>query len=67
MSMQDPIADMITRIRNAQAVGEKRVKMPASKFKAAILTVLKEEGYIESFETEVRQRQKRYFCHLKIL
>lgn len=50
MSMQDPIADMLTRIRNAQAVGEKQVKMPASKFKAAILAVLKDEGYIESFE-----------------
>lgn len=49
MTMQDPISDMLTRIRNAQAVGEKQVKMPASKFKAAILAVLKDEGYIESF------------------
>jgi small subunit ribosomal protein S8 len=46
----DPIADMLTRIRNAQAVGEKKITLPASKRKAAILAILKEEGYIESFE-----------------
>ncbi len=46
----DPIADMLTRIRNAQAVGHKEIKFPASKLKAAILTVLKQEGYIEHFE-----------------
>lgn len=46
----DPIADMLTRIRNAQAVGEKKIKLPASKRKAAILAILKEEGYIESFD-----------------
>jgi small subunit ribosomal protein S8 len=51
MSMQDPIADMLTRIRNAQLVGEKQVTMPASKLKASILKVLQEEGYINSFET----------------
>jgi len=46
----DPIADMLTRIRNAQAVGEKKIKLPASKRKAAILAILKEEGYIEGFD-----------------
>lgn len=46
----DPIADMLTRIRNAQAVGEKKIKLPASKRKAAILAILKEEGYIENFD-----------------
>ncbi|MCD6039450.1 MAG: ribosomal protein [Gammaproteobacteria bacterium] len=46
----DPIADMLTQIRNAQAVGEKKIKLPASKRKAAILGVLKSEGYIESFD-----------------
>lgn len=51
MSMQDPIADMLTRIRNAQLVGEKQASMPASKLKASILKVLQEEGYINSFET----------------
>lgn len=51
MSMQDPIADLLTRIRNAQMVGEKQINLPASTIKAAILKVLQEEGYIESFET----------------
>ncbi len=50
MSMQDPIADMLTRIRNAQAVGEKQITMPASKFKLAILAVLRDEGYIQEYE-----------------
>ena len=49
MSMSDPIADMLTRIRNAQMVGQVDVKMPASKLKAAIAQVLKDEGYIEDF------------------
>jgi small subunit ribosomal protein S8 len=49
--MQDPIADMLTRIRNAQAVGEAQIKLPASRKKAAVLAVLKDEGYITSFET----------------
>lgn len=46
MSMTDPIADMFTRIRNAQAMGKAAVKMPASKVKAAIADLLKAEGYI---------------------
>lgn len=50
MSMTDPIADMLTRIRNAQTAKDNQVKMPASKMKMAILKVLMEEGYIESFE-----------------
>jgi small subunit ribosomal protein S8 len=49
MSMSDPIADMLTRIRNAQMVGQVEVRMPASKLKAAIAQVLKDEGYIEDF------------------
>ena len=49
MSMSDPIADMLTRIRNAQMVGHTEVAMPASKLKAAIAQVLKDEGYIEDF------------------
>ncbi len=48
MSMSDPISDMLTRIRNAQAVHKKQVTMPASKIKIAIANVLKEEGYINS-------------------
>ena len=49
MSMSDPIADMLTRIRNAQMVGHREVMMPASKLKSSIAKVLKEEGYIEDF------------------
>jgi small subunit ribosomal protein S8 len=47
--MSDPIADMLTRIRNAQASEKVSVAMPCSKLKVAIATVLKEEGYIEDF------------------
>ena len=49
MSMQDPIADMLTRIRNAGAAGLKRIALPSSKEKAAIAAVLKEEGFIGDF------------------
>ena len=49
MSMSDPISDMLTRIRNAQAVQKTTVKMPASKVKTGIAKVLKEEGYITDF------------------
>ena len=49
MSMSDPIADMLTRIRNAQLVEKSSVSMPSSKLKAAIAAVLKDEGYIENY------------------
>ena len=49
MSMSDPIADMLTRIRNAQMVQKVSVAMPASKLKTAIAEVLKAEGYIDGF------------------
>ena len=49
MSMTDPIADMLTRIRNAQQSEKLSVAMPASKLKSAIAQVLKDEGYIEDF------------------
>ena len=49
MSMHDPIADMLTRIRNAQLVGHSEVTMPASRLKAAIAQVLKQEGYVDDF------------------
>jgi len=54
MSMTDPIADMFTRIRNAQLVGRTEVSMPASNIKCEIARVLKDEGYIEEF---VRREQ----------
>lgn len=49
MSMTDPIADLLTRVRNAQRAHKATVSMPASKMKQAILTVLKNEGYIADF------------------
>ncbi len=50
MSMQDPIADMFTRIRNGQLAGKVAVSMPSSKLRVAVADVLKAEGYIENFE-----------------
>ncbi|MCB1767367.1 MAG: 30S ribosomal protein S8 [Candidatus Competibacteraceae bacterium] len=52
MSMTDPIADMLTRVRNAQAATKAQVTMPASKLKAAIAKVLRDEGYITDFAVE---------------
>ena len=49
MSMQDPVADMLTRIRNAQMAGKPDVAMPASKLKSALATVLQDEGFIAGF------------------
>jgi len=50
--MSDPIADMLTRIRNAQSVNKLTVSMPASKLKGAIANVLKDEGYIEDYAVQ---------------
>ena len=50
MSMTDPIADMLTRIRNANTVGHTSVEMPSSKLKVQLAKVLKEEGYITDYE-----------------
>jgi len=50
MSMSDPIADMLTRIRNAQRIEKTEVAMPSSKLKVAIAQVLRDEGYIEGFQ-----------------
>jgi small subunit ribosomal protein S8 len=52
--MHDPIADMLTRIRNAQLVGHAEVAMPASRLKSAIAKVLKDEGYIDDFALRER-------------
>lgn len=48
--MTDPIADMLTRVRNAISAGHEKVEFPASKIKAAVCKVLKDEGYIKSFK-----------------
>ena len=53
MSMSDPIADMLTRIRNAQLVQKAVVLMPSSKVKVAIAQVLRDEGYIDGFKVKV--------------
>ena len=50
MSVSDPIADMLTRIRNAVLIGQTTVALPTSKVKAEIAKILKEEGYLESYE-----------------
>jgi len=52
MSMHDPLADMLTRIRNSQMVGKTDVTMPSSKLKISVAKVLQEEGYVESFSVE---------------
>ncbi|WP_396587853.1 30S ribosomal protein S8 [Bermanella sp. R86510] len=52
MSMQDTLADMFTRIRNAQGAGKASVAMPSSKVKASVAEVLKNEGYIADFEVD---------------
>ncbi len=52
MSMTDPIADMLTRIRNAQMIERETVEMPSSKVKVAIARVLQDEGYIEGFRVD---------------
>ncbi|MBQ7207193.1 MAG: 30S ribosomal protein S8 [Lentisphaeria bacterium] len=65
MSMQDPIADMLTRIRNAGAAGLKQVAIPVSREKTAIAEVLKEEGYIAGFEIAGEGVARRLVVELK--
>jgi small subunit ribosomal protein S8 len=57
MSMTDPIADMLTRIRNASSMRSETVSMPASKTKNAILEVLVNEGFIEGFKNETNENK----------
>ncbi len=65
MSMQDPLSDMLTRIRNAQMAGKKTVEMPGSKLKAAVANVLKEEGYIIDFAASNESGKPRLAIELK--
>jgi small subunit ribosomal protein S8 len=65
MSMQDPLADMLTRIRNAQMAGKKAVDMPASKLKAAVAAVLLDEGYIAGVDTAELDGKRRLVLTLK--
>jgi len=57
--MSDPIADMLTRIRNAQLVEKKEVNVPNSKIKLAIVKVLKEEGYIDNYRVNQLDNSKK--------
>ena len=63
--MSDPIADMLTRIRNAHAVDKKEVCVPASNLKSAIADVMQKEGYIESFNVDGDGAQKTLTIQLK--
>jgi small subunit ribosomal protein S8 len=65
MSMSDPIADMLTRIRNAQMVEKTTVSMPASKVKSAIAQVLKDEGYIDGFQVKSAEGKNELEITLK--
>lgn len=65
MSMQDPLSDMLTRIRNAQMAGKQTVDMPGSKLKAAVASVLKDEGYIENFAPSEEDGKPRLSIELK--
>ncbi|HEX7271536.1 MAG TPA: 30S ribosomal protein S8 [Casimicrobiaceae bacterium] len=65
MSMTDPIADMLTRIRNAQLAEKATVQMPASKVKLAIAKVLKDEGYIEGFAMVGEEKRRQLEIALK--
>ena len=65
MSMSDPIADLLTRIRNAQMVAKVTVAAPASKVKVAIAQVLKDEGYIDGFEVKTNEGKSELVISLK--
>lgn len=65
MTMTDPISDMLTRIRNGQKARKVNVAMPASKEKEAVAAVLKDEGYITSFETSGEGATKQLNIELK--
>lgn len=65
MAMTDPIADMLTRIRNANSVNHEKVDIPGSKLKRAIAQILKDEGYIRDFEWLPNEHQGVLRIHLK--
>ena len=65
MSMQDPLSDMLTRIRNAQMAGKTRVEMPGSKLKVAVAQVLKDEGYVAGFSATNDAGKPRLAIDLK--
>lgn len=65
MSMQDPVSDMLTIIRNAQMMGIKNVSLPHSNFKNKIIVVLKNEGFIENYDVTTTDNKKTLNITLK--
>lgn len=66
MSVSDPIADMLTRIRNAVMIGQPNVAMPSSKLKAEIAKILKEEGFVDGFEVVDSEKPGQKVLRIKI-
>ncbi len=66
MTINDPISDMLTRVRNAVLAGQAQVGMPSSKIKAEIAKILKDEGFLESFEVVEDDKTKFRVLRLKI-
>ncbi|SRR5581483_690171 len=66
MSVNDPIADMLTRVRNAVLAGQAQVAMPSSKIKAEIAKILKDEGFLESYEVVDGEKADFKILRLKI-
>lgn len=66
MSVNDPIADMLTRIRNGLMVKQGNVAMPTSKLKAEVARILKEEGFIEDFEVVEGEKPEMYTLRVKL-
>ena len=66
MSVSDPIADMLTRIRNAVMIGQSTVAMPSSKMKVQIANILKEEGYLENVEVVDGERPNQPVLRVRI-
>ncbi len=66
MSVSDPIADMLTRVRNAVTSGQVLTAMPSSKVKVEIAKILKEEGYLENFEVADGEKPSQKVLRLKI-
>ena len=66
MSVSDPIADMLTRIRNAVMIGQVNVAMPSSKMKVGIAKILKDEGYLEKVEVVDGERPNQPVLHVQV-
>ena len=67
MSMTDPVADLLTRIRNGQSAGKANVSLDSSKIKTAIARVLKDEGYVADFHIENDNGKPRLMCMTRMV